>query len=144
MPSKKYYDFLSWFVTQVTFSFVAAPFVILRLDESIAVWASVYFYAVVGTVFSMIFFASPAKVYLRQMLEKRAKDAGGKLVRSISTDSLAGGRRPEPVLGIGDPVKDIGEAVEEIRAEVEKAHARQRSHDQKGKKEKSHEAKKEL
>lgn len=129
----------------MTFSFVAAPFVILRLDESLAVWASVYFYAVVGTVFSMAFFASPAKAYLRQMLERRAKDAGGKLVRSISTDSLAGGRRPEPVLGIGDPVEDIGEAVEELKAEVERVHGMQRSHGpKKGTDEKSHEAKKEL
>ena len=146
LPSKKYYDFLSWFTTQVTFSFVAAPFVVLRLDESLAVWASVYFYAVIGTIFSMAFFASPAKGYLRQALEQRAKAAGGKLVRSISTDSLAGGRRPEPVLGIGDdPIKDWGEAVEELRAEVERVHAKQGAHGpKKGASEKSGEAKKEL
>ena len=94
----------------------------------------------------MAFFASPAKVYLRHTLETRAKAAGGKLVRSISTDSLAGGRRPEPVLGIGDdPVKDLGEAVEELRAEVERVHTKKGAHGPtKGDSEKSDDVKKDL
>ncbi|RYP79486.1 hypothetical protein DL769_002941 [Monosporascus sp. CRB-8-3] len=124
LPTKKYYDFVSWLTTQATFSFVVAPFILLRLDKSLAVWASVYFYAVIGTGVSMAFFASPAKVYLRKQLEKRTRAAGVRLVRSASTESLGDGKRPEPVLGIGDPVKDIDEAIQEIKEELEKQQAK--------------------
>ncbi|RYP16264.1 hypothetical protein DL765_005232 [Monosporascus sp. GIB2] len=124
LPTKKYYDFISWLTTQATFSFVVAPFILLRLDKSLAVWASVYFYAVIGTGASMAFFASPAKVYLRKQLEKRTTAAGVRLARSASTDSLGDGKRSEPVLGIGDPVKDIDEAIQEIKEELEKQQAK--------------------
>ncbi|RYP10080.1 hypothetical protein DL764_000871 [Monosporascus ibericus] len=120
LPTKKYYDFVSWLTTQATFSFVVAPFILLRLDKSLTVWASVYFYAVIGTGASMAFFASPAKVYLRKKLEKRTRAAGVRLVRSASTESLADSKRSEPVLGIGDPVKDIDDAIQEIKEELEK------------------------
>lgn len=80
-----------------------------------------FFYAVIWTIGSLIFFASPGKVALRKQLEKRQGRANAKLVRSLSTDSLTG---REPILGISkDPENDINEAVKEIRAEVE---ARQR------------------
>ncbi len=124
LPSKKYYDVLSWLTTQFTFSFVVAPFIVLDFDKSMAVWSSVYFYAIIGTATSMAFFASPAKGHLRRMLEQRARASGGRLVRSASTDSLAGGKRPEPVLGINDPVKDIDEALQELRGEMEKKYAK--------------------
>ncbi|RYP46009.1 hypothetical protein DL768_007725 [Monosporascus sp. mg162] len=124
LPTKNYYDFVSWLTTQATFSFVVAPFILLRLDKSLAVWASVYFYAVIGTGASMAFFASPAKMYLRKKLEKRTGAAGVRLVRSASTESLGDGKRSEPVLGISDPVKDIDEAIQEIKEELEKQQAK--------------------
>ncbi|KAK7746060.1 Lysophospholipid acyltransferase [Diatrype stigma] len=130
LPSKKYYDVASWFVTQVTFSFVVAPFIVLRLDKSLAVWASVYFYAIIGVAVSMAFFASPAKAHLRKVLEARTKAAGGGgLVKSPSTDSLAGsGRRDEPVLGMSDdPARDFDEAVQEIRGEIGRVQANKKS-----------------
>lgn len=121
LPSKKYYDVVSWLVTQLTFSFVVAPFIVLRLDQSLAVWTSVRFYAIIGTAATMVFFASPGKAYLRSQLETRNKAAGGGLHRSPSTDSLPGGQRPEPVLGISnDPGRDIDEAVQEFRTEIER------------------------
>ncbi|OTA97692.1 hypothetical protein M434DRAFT_391624 [Hypoxylon sp. CO27-5] len=123
LPSKKYYDFASWLATQTTFSFVVTPFVILRLDQSLLAWSRVYFYAIVTTGASMAFFASPAKKQLRQMLEQRTREAGVKMVRSASTDSLTG-RGREPVLGLSaDPARDIDEAIRELREEVEKARA---------------------
>ncbi|RYP67379.1 hypothetical protein DL771_007270 [Monosporascus sp. 5C6A] len=131
LPTKKYYDFVSWLTTQATFSFVVVPFILLRLDKSLAAWASVYFYAVIGTGASMAFFASPAKLYLRKKLERRTRAAGVKLVRSASTESLGDGKRSEPVLGIGDPVKDIDEAIQEIKEELEKQQAK-RSRNAKG------------
>ncbi|KAI0382655.1 MBOAT family protein [Hypomontagnella monticulosa] len=132
LPTKKYYDIASWFATQATFSFVVAPFVILRADLSFLAWQRVYYYAVITTGASMAFFASPAKAHLKKMLDKRAaralgvpsaRDAAGKMVRSASTDSLSG-RAQEPVLGLSaDPGRDLDEALQELREEVEKARA---------------------
>lgn len=117
-------------VTQLTFSFVAAPFLILTFSGSLLAWSRVYFYAVVGTAASMAFFASPAKKTLRKMLEARAAKAGvvvdGKqqqsskrvveIKRTGSTDSL----QNLPVLGMSqDPERELDEALSEIKAEME-------------------------
>ncbi|KAI1760155.1 MBOAT-domain-containing protein [Hypoxylon sp. FL1150] len=130
LPSKKYYDAASWLATQATFSFVVAPFVILRLDHSLAAWGRVYYYAILTTASSLAFFASPAKAYLRKRLDARTKgEAGARLVRSVSADSIAGvsGRAQEPVLGLSDdPGRDIDEAIRELRGEVERAQAKLR------------------
>jgi lysophospholipid acyltransferase len=130
LPSKRYYDVLCWFVTQFTFSFAVAPFLILSFSGSLTAWARVYFYAIIGTAASMAFFASPGKAYLKRALAQRVgkKDAEGEdgaLRRSESTDSL---RSPngdqETMLGLpSDPDKDFMEAYSEARAEV----ARRRS-----------------
>ncbi|KAI1354570.1 membrane-bound O-acyltransferase domain-containing protein 1 [Xylaria sp. FL0043] len=121
LPNKKYYDIASWLATQTTFSFVVAPFIILGFKESLLVWSRVYFYAIFTTFASLAFFASPAKMQLRKMLEKRSHETGGRLSRTTSTDSLTG-LRQEPVLGLSDdPGKDINEAIEEIQGEVERA-----------------------
>ncbi|KAK1751651.1 MBOAT, membrane-bound O-acyltransferase family-domain-containing protein [Echria macrotheca] len=131
LPTKKYYDFFSWLVTQVTFSFVTAPFLILSLSGSLTVWSRVYFYAVIGTALSWALFESPAKPALRRALEQRAAAAGaggeggkkegqkqtGGLPRSASTDSLAS---REPVLGLSAALDtDLDAAIEEIKAGVE-------------------------
>ncbi|KAF2965770.1 hypothetical protein GQX73_g7794 [Xylaria multiplex] len=121
LPNKKYYDFISWLATQTTFSFVAAPFIILGFKESLQVWSRVNFYAIFTTFATLAFFASPAKAQLRKMLEDKSRQAGGRLSRTNSTDSL-NGTRQEPVLGLSaDPGKDINEAIQEIQVEVEKA-----------------------
>ncbi|XXG96711.1 CAAX prenyl protease [Hypoxylon texense] len=128
LPTKKYYDIASWFATQATFSFVVAPFVILRLDHSLQAWGRVYYYAILTTGAGMAFFASPAKASLRKALDKRSQEAGVRLVRSVSSDSLAqSGRGQEPVLGLSaDPGRDIDEAIQELRGEVERAQAKLR------------------
>lgn len=129
-PKKKYYDFVTYVVTQLTFSFVTSPFLILSFSGSLLAWSRVYFYAIIGTVASLAFFSSPYKATLKKQLEKRQGKYSAKLVRSISTESLTG---KEPILGISrDPEQDISEAVEEIRAEVE---ARQRKTQQEKKQE---------
>ncbi|KAI1102594.1 MBOAT family protein [Jackrogersella minutella] len=120
LPSKKYYDLASWLATQTTFSFVVAPFVILRMDQSFLAWSRVYFYAIITTGASMVFFVSPAKAYLRRTLDQRTHKAGVKMVRSASTDSLTG-RSQEPVLGLSaDPARDIDEAIQELKEEVDR------------------------
>ncbi|KAI0540906.1 membrane-bound O-acyltransferase domain-containing protein 1 [Xylaria digitata] len=121
LPNKKYYDFISWLATQTTFSFAAAPFIILGFKESLQVWSRVNYYAIFTTFATLAFFASPAKVQLRKMLEDKSRQAGGRLSRTTSTDSI-NGTRQEPVLGLSaDPAKDINEAIQEIQVEVEKA-----------------------
>jgi lysophospholipid acyltransferase len=119
LPTKKYYDIASWLATQLTFSFAAAPFLLLGFTDSLTAWARVYFYAVVGTAGLMIFFASPAKKQLKKTLEKRsssAKVGEGKegLQRVSSSESLTG--TGAPVLGISqDLEKELDEAFNEVR-----------------------------
>jgi lysophospholipid acyltransferase len=125
-------------VTQLTFSFVVAPFLILSFSGSVKAWSRVYFYAIIGTAASMAFFASPARQYLKRTLEQRAAKAGvvpvkkedgsgrrgrGGVVqdaaevgnRNASTDSSRA-----PLLGISsDPKGELDDAINEIRAEIE-------------------------
>lgn len=96
------------------------PFLVLTLNGSLAAWANLYFYAAVGTLASLAFFASPAKPALKKKLEERAAAAekGGGLPKSGSTESLNG---TEPVYGMpGDVERDWDEAVGEFRAGVQK------------------------
>ncbi|KAL2145974.1 hypothetical protein VTI28DRAFT_5631 [Corynascus sepedonium] len=126
LPSKKYYDIASWLTTQLTFSFAAAPFLILSFSDSLLAWSRVYFYAIIGTAGLMAFFASPAKVHLKKKIEKRNAKAGvngngntgkggdDKLSRSTSSESLAS---RTPVMGITQDLgKEFNDAMSEIRA----------------------------
>lgn len=93
------------------------PFLVLSFGGSLLAWSRVYFYALVWTVASLVFFASPGKAMLKKQLEKRQGKAHAKLIRSLSTDSLTG---KEPILGISkDPEQDITEVMEELRGELE-------------------------
>lgn len=93
------------------------PFLVLSFSGSLLAWSRVYFYALIWTLASLAFFASPGKALLKKQLEKRQGKAHAKLVRSLSTDSLTGSH---PILGISkDPERDISEAMEEFRTEVE-------------------------
>lgn len=124
-PHKIYYDILSYLITQLSFSFVTAPFVLLSLPASFLVWARVYFYGVVGTALATAFFASPAKALLVKRLKKRAAGTAGP---PQSRESAAS--REEPILGLpSEPEKDLDELMSEVKAEVE---ARQRKGGVKG------------
>jgi lysophospholipid acyltransferase len=126
LPSKKLYDVVSWFTTQLTFSFAVAPFLLLSFSDSWTAWSRVYFYAIIGTGAMMAFFASPATAYLKKEIGKRNAKAGvgangsagrggdGKISRSTSSDSLAS---QAPVMGITqDLEKEFDDAISEIRA----------------------------
>jgi len=127
---KIYYDILSYLITQITFSFTVAPFVLLTLPASFLVWARVYFYGAISTLLATAFFASPAKGYLVKTLSKRAGTPT--LNRTISQDSLSS---KEPVLGLpAEPQKDLNEFVDEVRKEIE---ARQRKEKKEGVEKKS-------
>jgi lysophospholipid acyltransferase len=111
---KIYYDIFSYLATQLAFSFVTAPFVLLTLRESWLVWSRVYFYAIFGTALSTAFFASPAKEFLKKKLEERTAKVGGHIKRTLSQESVAG---QQPVMGL--PPESLDEAVKEIREEIE-------------------------
>ncbi|KAL6850897.1 Lysophospholipid acyltransferase [Amphichorda felina] len=118
-PSSKklYYDVATFFGTQATFAFAVSPFLLLTFTDSLRTWSCVYFYGLVWTVATLVFFSSPGKGMLKKQLEKRQGRASAKLVRTVSTDSLTGG---QPILGISkDPEGDINEAIEELKAEIE-------------------------
>ncbi|RMZ81597.1 hypothetical protein DV737_g2532, partial [Chaetothyriales sp. CBS 132003] len=109
---KIYYDVVCWFVTQFTYCFVTAPFLILGFNDCIKVWARVYFYALVGTLASIAFFASPGRKLLTKRLDKRNHPH---IRRGVSQETIH-----PPALGLpNDPGREIDEAIEEIRAEVE-------------------------
>jgi lysophospholipid acyltransferase len=76
LPSKKAYDIVSWFVTQVTFNYVVIPFGILELRESYVVWRSLVFYVHIGifTVEGLNMIGVGG--YLRAIQKKRAEAAG--------------------------------------------------------------------
>jgi lysophospholipid acyltransferase len=116
-PKKKIYDFLSYLVTQITFSFATTPFLTLTLRSSVKAWSALYFYGLVWTLAALAFFSSPGKVVLRKQLESRQGKANARLVRTASSESITS---MEPILGISkDPEKDINEAVEQLKAEID-------------------------
>ncbi|KAJ5204010.1 uncharacterized protein N7498_004889 [Penicillium cinerascens] len=111
-PYKRYYDILSWLATQLTLAFTTLPFVLLSFGDSMTAWAHVYFYGIVVTFSSIVFFASPAKAYLVGQLKRRSRP---QMTRSTSADSI-----PPTTLGLpNDPEQDFDEAVQEIMSEIE-------------------------
>lgn len=58
-PSKKIYDVISYFVTQLTFGFVCQPFVILDFRQSLYCWSTVYFYVPIVTAVTLLVFKGP-------------------------------------------------------------------------------------
>lgn len=117
---KPYYDFFSFLVTQLAFTFTTTPFIVLGFADSVKIWGRVYFYGVACVGLSMAFFASPAKPFLKMKIEERAAAAGGQLRRSASTDSLAAGgsNDQEALVGPGlssDVNREFGEMFGEAR-----------------------------
>lgn len=117
--TKVYYDALSIIVTQLTFAFIVAPFLVLSFSGSLQVWGQLYFYPIIAIALSIAFFSSPGKQLLRKKLEERQGKLGGRLARSTSQESLM---CKEPVYGVSaDPQRDLSEIVDEIKSDVKKA-----------------------
>ena len=129
-PYKTYYDIFSFLVTQATFAFTTTPFMLLTLHASLLVWARVYFYAIIGVILSIAFFASPAKPYLIRKLKERNKGAALKKVEDNVENRKNTENGEHPVMGLGlpsDPAREVDEAVKEIREEVERRRERGQS-----------------
>lgn len=101
---------------------MVVPFLVLSFQGSIEVWSRLYYFAIIGVGLAVLFFASPAKGFLRKNIELR--QAKGRfsaqrpsISRSASTDSLASGHH---MLGVSpDLERDVTEMVEEIKADIE-------------------------
>lgn len=57
--SKKFYDVLSYIVTQLAFGFIVQPFVILDFKTSLYCWNTVYFYVIAGVAGTLFLFKGP-------------------------------------------------------------------------------------
>ncbi|CAN6627153.1 lysophospholipid acyltransferase [Trichomonascus vanleenenianus] len=67
-PHKRYYDIVSWFVTQLSFGYLIQPFALLDLKPSLKVWSSVYFYIhLLIIVLVVLFHGPPKKAVLRYL-----------------------------------------------------------------------------
>ncbi|POS84053.1 hypothetical protein EPUL_004506, partial [Erysiphe pulchra] len=107
---KPLYDIFSYIVTQISLSFITAPFIFLDLESSLLVWSRLYFFGIIGTAFSTIFFASPAKRILVKKLYERNGKENPKTKTKPSSDTTL-----EPVLGIPPSIEnDLKEIVQEI------------------------------
>lgn len=114
-PQKRYYDFFTWLVTQLAFSFTTAPFILLTIHDSTLAWARVYFYCIVGVMASSAFLASPGKAWLQKKVKAHTASRPA-LGRSDSTESLQGATLGVP----SEPGKEWDEMVDEVMDEVKK------------------------
>ena len=129
LPSKRYYDFATYLITQLAFCFTTVPFVILTLPDSLLVWGRVYFYTIIGVIGSMAFFNSPAKGWLIKQQKARVDRATattGAMTPSLKTEKSSAnllGSDPSKypqLLGLPeDPGKEVEEAIQEVLREVE-------------------------
>ncbi|PNS15521.1 Lysophospholipid acyltransferase [Sphaceloma murrayae] len=115
LPSKRIYDVFSFLITQVSFAFCVAPFILLEIGDSLVVWARVYFYAVIGTLFCSLFLLSPGKAYLAKEVKKRQATAAKPEMHRQDSNRLP------TYLGLpNDPGQEWDEMVDEIAGEIER------------------------
>lgn len=73
--SKKWaYDFVCLVVTQFSLSFAVMPFILLDLGPSFRLWASLYFYPIVGLMLSWIIILGPLSSYVMPKLNLLSRD----------------------------------------------------------------------
>lgn len=114
LPHKRYYDILTWLVTQLAFSFTVAPFIFLDFHKSLIVWSRVWFYCVIGVTATSLFLLSPGKAYLQSRVKQHSQPSEEQVRASVETESR------NPTLGLpDDPGRAWDEMVEEISREIE-------------------------
>jgi lysophospholipid acyltransferase len=135
LPTKKFYDFATFVITQVVFAFTVAPFILLGFSDILKVWARVYFYTLIGAGASFAIFSRnlPFRKQLVQLqaarapvddsvIEKAAREEV-KLARTNTQDSVASSKAP--IHGIADdPEAEIDEIVREVKAEFQERRRR--------------------
>jgi lysophospholipid acyltransferase len=119
-PYKRAYDIFGILATQLAFSYIVAPFIMLSFASSIKVWARVWFYGHVGILIAMAFFNSPGKKWLVKMQRDRV---GERMRKSASMDGLIRTETTGPLGLPENPQMDL----EEIRTEVMRAVEKRRT-----------------
>lgn len=137
LPSKKYYDVITAILTQATFAFTVAPFILLDFSDTVKVWSRVYFYVLIGVAASFALFSRslPFRKQLTQRqaarvapaaaadldassVEKAAREEMNKISRVDSEASTASSRKA-PTLGISDdPEAEIAEIIAGVNKEI--------------------------
>jgi len=113
--NKRYYDIFCWLTTQLHFSFVVAPFILLTLPPTIKIWARVYFFGLVGLAVCFAFLQSPGKTMLIKKLKARSRPG---LERTASSASVADGY--DSTLGLPhDPEFEMQRIVKGVKDEIE-------------------------
>ncbi|KAI5803186.1 MBOAT, membrane-bound O-acyltransferase family-domain-containing protein [Geopyxis carbonaria] len=133
-PYKKIYDIFGFLATQIAFSYVVAPFIILGLGDSLRLWGRLWFFVHVGIFASMAFFSSPGKPWLQARQKKRL----GRLQPSRTTSLESVHQSRSGPMGLPEnPEEDLQELQEEMRQEFllrKKSLAAKRQAASKGKK----------
>jgi len=111
-PYKKAYDLFTITTTQLAFSYIPVPFLVLSFAGSVKVWSRLYFFVHVVLIVCMAFFNSPGKAWLIAQQKKRIGKA--ELRRNASSDNLGEKGRSGPMGLPDDPSADL----EEIRKEM--------------------------
>lgn len=114
-PYKRYYDFFTWLVTQLAFTFTTTPFIVLSLHNSMLAWARVYFYCVIGVTLCSVFLITPGKQYLQKKVKERTT-VRPDITRIDSQESMQGATLGVP----NEPGKEFDEMVDEITEEVKR------------------------
>ena len=111
---KPYYDFFTWLVTQLVFSFTTAPFILLSIHDSMLAWTRVYFYGIIGVTICSVFLLTPGKAYLQNKVKERSTRPGMK--RAESQESMQGATLGVP----SEPGQAFDEMVDEVMEEIKK------------------------
>lgn len=131
LPSKRYYDVFTVFLTQATFAFTVAPFIFLSFRDSLMVWTRVYFYALlgIGACFAMFSRKLPFRGQFLKAQNARTANikvevdvAGIKKVarEEVKREGLSKREQRAPTLGLPeDPEGELNEIVAEVKREIE-------------------------
>lgn len=112
-PYKKLYDIFSMLVTQLAFSYIAAPFIVLTFSGSVTVWARTYFFVHIAIIISLAFFYSSGKKWLVKTQQRRLGRAAEEAEEEEEVLQRTGG-------ALGLPEDPEGDLLE-MRREVERA-----------------------
>lgn len=109
-------------MTQLVFSYVAAPFLALSFSGSVGIWANLWFVVHIGIAAAMAFFASPGKKWLAQRQQKRIGRAKRlEELEGIEKESMG-------VLGLPEnPDEDLQELAREMMTKKNELVARRNS-----------------
>ncbi|KAL7266198.1 Lysophospholipid acyltransferase, partial [Rhizina undulata] len=113
---KRAYDIFGMVVTQISFSYVVAPFIILKFTDSLVLWARVKFFVHIGIIVCMIFFHSSGKTWLNSLLKQKAGRTAPKSPELEPSRTGPLGLPEEPLEDMGEIHRELMERKREFDA----------------------------